>query len=126
MSAGAAASAPHTRAADPSRSRIDAAAGILAALAEAQRPLILAGRSSAMAAISRCSRASGTATGVPVVPMESPRGINDPRLGAFAEVLRQADLIVLLGKAPTSPCGSATRRSSMPPAASSSSTPTQP
>jgi acetolactate synthase I/II/III large subunit len=33
------------------------------------------------------------------VPMESPRGINDPRLGAFAEVLRQADLIVLLGKA---------------------------
>ena len=31
--------------------------------------------------------------------MESPRGINDPRLGAFAEVLRQADLIVLLGKA---------------------------
>jgi acetolactate synthase-1/2/3 large subunit len=31
--------------------------------------------------------------------MESPRGINDPRLGAFAEVLRRADLIVLLGKA---------------------------
>ncbi len=31
--------------------------------------------------------------------MESPRGINDPRLGAFAEMLRQADLILLLGKA---------------------------
>ena len=31
--------------------------------------------------------------------MESPRGLNDPRLGAFAEVLRRADLIVLLGKA---------------------------
>ena len=30
--------------------------------------------------------------------MESPRGINDPSLGAFAEVLRRADLILLLGK----------------------------
>src|SRR5690348_15878661 len=30
--------------------------------------------------------------------MESPRGINDPALGAFAEVLGEADLIVLLGK----------------------------
>jgi acetolactate synthase-1/2/3 large subunit len=30
--------------------------------------------------------------------MESPRGINDPRLGAFSEVLAQADLILLLGK----------------------------
>ena len=38
------------------------------------------------------------ALGVPVMPMESPRGINDPSLGAFAEVLAEADLIVLLGK----------------------------
>ena len=36
--------------------------------------------------------------GMPVVGMESPRGINDPALGAFAEVLAQADLLVLLGK----------------------------
>ena len=28
------------------------------------------------------------ATGVPSIGMESPRGLNDPRLGAFAEVLR--------------------------------------
>jgi acetolactate synthase-1/2/3 large subunit len=34
----------------------------------------------------------------PVVGMESPRGVNDPSLGAFAQVLAQADLIVLLGK----------------------------
>ena len=40
------------------------------------------------------------AIGVPVVCMESPRGINDPALGAFAEVLREADLVVLLGKQP--------------------------
>ena len=30
--------------------------------------------------------------------MESPRGVNDPSLGAFAEVLPRADLILLLGK----------------------------
>jgi acetolactate synthase-1/2/3 large subunit len=40
------------------------------------------------------------ATGVPVVCMESPRGVNDPGLGAFADVLHEADLVVLLGKQP--------------------------
>ena len=30
--------------------------------------------------------------------MESPRGINDPCLGAFAEILAEADCILLLGK----------------------------
>jgi acetolactate synthase I/II/III large subunit len=35
---------------------------------------------------------------VPAVAMESPRGVNDPSLGAFSEVLAEADLIVLLGK----------------------------
>lgn len=39
-----------------------------------------------------------TATGVPAIGMESPRGINDPSLGAFAEVLAEADLLLLLGK----------------------------
>lgn len=37
-------------------------------------------------------------TGIPVVGMESPRGIGDPSLGAFAEVLSQTDCILLLGK----------------------------
>ena len=31
--------------------------------------------------------------------MESPRGFNDATLGAFADAIRRADLIVLLGKA---------------------------
>jgi acetolactate synthase I/II/III large subunit len=35
---------------------------------------------------------------IPVMLMESPRGLGDPSLGAFAEVLREADLIVLVGK----------------------------
>jgi acetolactate synthase-1/2/3 large subunit len=30
--------------------------------------------------------------------MESPRGINDPGLGAFAEILAEADLVALIGK----------------------------
>ena len=38
------------------------------------------------------------ACGIPVVGMESPRGIADPSLGAFAEMLSQADCILLLGK----------------------------
>jgi len=38
------------------------------------------------------------ATGIPVIGMESPRGIGDPSLGAFAEVLSQAACILLLGK----------------------------
>ena len=79
--------------------RRTAAASILAALAEAARPLVLAGPQLCHGGdLSRAGQPRGE-LGVPVVPMESPRGINDPRLGAFAEVLRQADLIVLLGKA---------------------------
>jgi acetolactate synthase-1/2/3 large subunit len=35
---------------------------------------------------------------VPVIGMESPRGVADPSLGAFAEVLAQADAVLLLGK----------------------------
>jgi acetolactate synthase-1/2/3 large subunit len=35
---------------------------------------------------------------IPVVGMESPRGIADPSLGAFAEMLACADCVLLLGK----------------------------
>ena len=38
------------------------------------------------------------ALGIPVVGMESPRGVNDPCLGAFPEVLVQSDCVLLLGK----------------------------
>lgn len=76
-----------------------AAAGIVAALAEAERPLILVGPQLCHAGDLSLLASLETATGVPAVPMESPRGLNDARLGAFAEALRRADLIVLLGKA---------------------------
>jgi acetolactate synthase-1/2/3 large subunit len=77
----------------------DAPGSILAMLRQARRPLIVAGpqlcHSGDLALLSELQ----ARVGVPVVPMESPRGVNDPRLGAFAEVLKQADLIALLGKA---------------------------
>jgi acetolactate synthase-1/2/3 large subunit len=38
------------------------------------------------------------ACGIPVVGMESPRGVGDPALGAFAEMLAAADIVLLLGK----------------------------
>jgi acetolactate synthase-1/2/3 large subunit len=38
------------------------------------------------------------ASGIPVIGMESPRGLLDPSLGAFGEVLAQVDRVLLLGK----------------------------
>jgi len=74
---------------------IDAA---LAEIGRARRPLILVGPQMANARAPRERLAA--ATGVPVLCMESPRGVNDPCLGAYADVLKDADLIVLLGKQP--------------------------
>jgi acetolactate synthase-1/2/3 large subunit len=71
---------------------------ILEAIAKARAPLIIAaphlsgphGRP-LLAELEKAVRA-------PVVLMESPRGIRDATLGAFSELLKQTDLIVLLGK----------------------------
>ena len=81
---------------------LDAASaeGAVAAIAKARRPLILTGPLLAGSRGAGTRRALSKATGAPVVGMESPRGVNDPCLGAFGDVLKQADLIVLLGKQP--------------------------
>jgi acetolactate synthase-1/2/3 large subunit len=71
---------------------------VLAQLAAAERPLVLCGPSLCSASGRSAMRELAELAGAPVVGMESPRGINDPSLGAFAQVLAQADLIVLLGK----------------------------
>jgi acetolactate synthase-1/2/3 large subunit len=74
------------------------AQAVLDRLARAARPLILAGP----AMLTRAGRARlealQEAGGIPVVGMESPRGVNDPSLGAFAQMLAQADCVLLLGK----------------------------
>lgn len=73
-------------------------APVAQAIAAAERPLILAGPLLLQPHAKGLAAALEAATGAPVVAMESPRGINDPALGAFAEVLAEADLVVLLGK----------------------------
>jgi acetolactate synthase I/II/III large subunit len=71
---------------------------MLALLRTAKRPLILAGPMLCTTAGRTLLAELQTALSIPAIGMDSPRGINDPSLGAFAEVLAQADLIVLLGK----------------------------
>jgi len=98
VAAGAGARAPRREAAmAASAAEVEQA---LALLAAARRPVILLGgamaRGPRRAAVARFS----DATGVPALPMESPRGFNDPWLHLAAPLLGQADLLVLLGKKP--------------------------
>jgi len=71
---------------------------ILSHLSKATRPLILAGpamgRPPRWAEVVQLS----TATGVPALPMESPRGVNDPWLHLATNYLPQVDVVLLLGK----------------------------
>jgi acetolactate synthase-1/2/3 large subunit len=71
---------------------------IITKLQKAKKPLVLTGPMMQ----SKTGRATllklENALGVPVIGMESPRGIGDPGLGAFSEILSQADCILLLGK----------------------------
>ena len=71
---------------------------MLARLSRAKRPLILTGPASMMRLRREQVIALEAATGIPVVGMESPRGIGDPSLGAFAQMLAQSDCVLLLGK----------------------------
>jgi acetolactate synthase-1/2/3 large subunit len=73
---------------------------LLQLIAGAKRPLLITGPALANARGRALGAKAAAALGVPVVCMESPRGVNDPSLGAFADVLKTADLIVLLGKRP--------------------------
>ena len=76
----------------------EAAQRMLAFLQSCQRPLILAGPACMTRPGRALAAALQAASGIPVVGMESPRGIADPSLGAFAEMLAQADGVLLLGK----------------------------
>ena len=68
------------------------------ALAKAARPLVLCGAACMTRPGRELMAALEAAAGIPVIGMESPRGMNDPALGAFAEVVAEADAVVLLGK----------------------------
>ena len=78
----------------------DAAADeMLAAIAQAARPIIIAGPQMSTVNGRALLGQLEAATGVPAVIMESPRGLADATLGAFPDLIKRADLIVLLGKA---------------------------
>jgi acetolactate synthase I/II/III large subunit len=72
---------------------------VLAAIAGAERPVILAGPSLSNVGGRALLTRLEAATKTPAVIMESPRGIADATLGAFADLARRVDLVVLLGKA---------------------------
>ncbi|MES2100934.1 MAG: thiamine pyrophosphate-binding protein [Pseudomonadota bacterium] len=78
----------------PERTAIE----LMQRLAQAKRPMILVGA----ACMTRPGRALiaalEAASAIPVIGMESPRGIADASLGAFAQVLAQADCVLLVGK----------------------------
>ncbi|NKC32500.1 thiamine pyrophosphate-binding protein [Falsiroseomonas selenitidurans] len=80
--------------------RLGQPAALLAAqrIAAASRPLLIAAPALCTPSGFAAMAALEAASGLPVVPMQSPRGLADPSLGAFPEVLAQADLVVLLGK----------------------------
>ena len=68
-------------------------------IARAKRPIVLTGPCMNRSRNRARLAALETALGVPAVPVESPRGLRDPALGAFPGVLAESDLVVLLGKA---------------------------
>lgn len=76
----------------------DVLAELMRRLVQARRPLILVGPACMTRPARALCSALEAATGVPVVGMESPRGVADPSLGAFSEMLGQADCILLVGK----------------------------
>lgn len=71
---------------------------VLGVLGEAKRPLIVTGPVMNRGDGKKLARQLEETTGIPVVCMESPRGVNDPCLGAFAEALAEADAVLALGK----------------------------
>lgn len=76
----------------------ESADAILAAIAGAERPILAAGPALNTPDGRRARLALEAAIGLPIALMESPRGLGDPSLGAFAEMLAQSDCVVLLGK----------------------------
>ncbi|WP_232627735.1 thiamine pyrophosphate-binding protein [Methylobacterium sp. Leaf118] len=76
----------------------DLVGDLLGAIAAAERPLLVGGPALCDAAGRDAMAMLEERLGLPVIGMESPRGVNDPTLGAFAEILARADLLVLLGK----------------------------
>lgn len=75
------------------------AEAVLSAIAAAKRPVILAGPQLSWRSGRELLARLEEATGAPSAVIESPRGTNDATIGAFSAVMKDADLVVLMGKA---------------------------
>src|SRR4029450_6702681 len=73
-------------------------AQVLELLERARWPLIVVGPAMARAARGAAVAALSRATGIPALPVESPRGLNAPWLHMAASIFAQADAVLLLGK----------------------------
>jgi acetolactate synthase I/II/III large subunit len=91
---------PMTKPGQPRSAQIapDVCDKVIAELHAAAKPLVICGPALCTERGRAAMRKAADALDVPVIGMESPRGINDPGLGAFAEILSEADLVVLIGK----------------------------
>jgi acetolactate synthase-1/2/3 large subunit len=89
---------PAAFAASPEPLAAAAAESVLAGLARAARPIILAGPALVRGPGRDAALRLEAAARIPLAGMESPRGLAEPALGALAEMLPQADLVLLLGK----------------------------
>jgi acetolactate synthase-1/2/3 large subunit len=72
---------------------------VLDGLAHARRPLVLVGPAMGRGPRWKLVEALATATGVPALAIESPRGVNDPWLRRASSCFGEADFVLLLGKA---------------------------
>lgn len=75
-----------------------AAEELMDRLRRAARPMILVGPQGLTDAGRNAVARLEAASGLPTVATESPRGSNDPSLGAFAPLLSRADCVLLVGK----------------------------
>lgn len=71
---------------------------IAQSIASAQRPVVICGPVLNRTRSTDLTARLAAALDVPVIVMESPRGLRDPSLGEIGKVLGEADLIVSLGK----------------------------
>ena len=71
---------------------------LLELLEASRHPLILTGSAMSRPARAESVERLSSATGIPALAMESPRGVNDPWLHMAATYLEQADFVLLLGK----------------------------
>ena len=89
---------PHADDFAPLTSLLDVttAEAILAQLGEAENPVILAGPSMARGENPDRLQELAERLNIPAVAMESPRGLKDPSLGRFRDLLKKADVVLLL------------------------------